>query len=172
MVQKKRKNIVWPQDLKGMEAILGKVAFSAKVPGIIRRGRVMAAWPDVVGDKLAEKTEPVSLRDDVLTVRVEDPAWAHELTYMKDDLLDRLKRKMKGRPPKDIRFVTGSVKPFLRPVKKKIPLGRIRIDPKRVQNSMDEEALKGKDALKKLLESLITDTYRLQKYLDGRKNTK
>lgn len=123
-------------------------------------------WSKVVGHTLADKTEPLSIRDDVLLVKVSDPSWAHELTYLKEEMLDNLNRAMKGKPIRDIRFITGSVRSFDIKKKRRIDISHIEIDPEKISRSMDEKALRGKRKLKKLFKELITSSYRLRKYLD------
>ena len=151
-----------------MEMLLLPVARMAGMPGIIRRARAMAAWPEVVGPQLADKTEAIGIREDVLIVKVQDPAWAHELSYLKEDLIERLKRRMRGTPPKDIRFVTGSLTPKTGP-KKFIPvdLSDIKVPKEEVQRRMDDQAKKSDPKLRKLLETLIADAYRLDKHRHG-----
>ena len=45
-------------------------------------GRLRASWADVVGDQVASRSEPVSLRDGVLTIKADGSAWATELTLL------------------------------------------------------------------------------------------
>lgn len=51
---------------------------------------VFAQWDSVVGSPLCVHVRPVGLRDRVLTVEVDEPAWATELRFLQDDLLARL----------------------------------------------------------------------------------
>lgn len=53
-------------------------------------GAVFARWPEVVGEGLAAHTKPLSMRDGVLLVAVDDPAWAPELRFLEPRLLERL----------------------------------------------------------------------------------
>jgi predicted nucleic acid-binding Zn ribbon protein len=47
-------------------------------------------WPELVGPQVASQAEPRSLRDGVLVVAVEDPAWATQLRYLEAELLTRI----------------------------------------------------------------------------------
>jgi predicted nucleic acid-binding Zn ribbon protein len=49
-------------------------------------GRVWQFWPDIVGADIAAHAEPTSLRQGVLRVRTDSPAWATELAYLADEL--------------------------------------------------------------------------------------
>ena len=51
---------------------------------------VFAQWSDVVGQPLATHALPIGLRGTVLTIEVDEPAWATELHFLRDDLLARL----------------------------------------------------------------------------------
>lgn len=51
---------------------------------------VFAHWEDLVGPALADHSRPVSLRDGMLVVVVDQPAWATQLRYLSAQLLARL----------------------------------------------------------------------------------
>ncbi len=55
-------------------------------------GRVVAAWPDLVGDAVAAHSEIRSVRDGVIDVAVDSPAWAAEFRYLEADLVARVSR--------------------------------------------------------------------------------
>jgi len=52
--------------------------------------RVFSHWDDVVGPAVAAHARPLSLRDGVLAVAVDNPAWATQLRLLGNDLLTRL----------------------------------------------------------------------------------
>jgi predicted nucleic acid-binding Zn ribbon protein len=51
---------------------------------------VFARWDEVVGPQIAAHAQPVSLRDGVLVVAVDQPAWATQLRLLGGSLLARL----------------------------------------------------------------------------------
>ncbi|HET6682050.1 MAG TPA: DUF721 domain-containing protein [Gemmatimonadaceae bacterium] len=60
---------------------------------------VVAAWPTLVGPRIAEVTRALSVTvDGVLFVAVRTHAWMHELTLMETELLAELNRDG-SRPP-------------------------------------------------------------------------
>lgn len=148
-----------------IEHVLINLAHRLGLHGIVRRWRIFSAWPEVVGEKLAQKTEPVNLADDVLVVKVSDPTWAHELTYLKEGILDKLSERVKDRPPKDIRFFTGSTRGSYVPKNERIDIARFDIDPAEIAESLDEQALKDKPELRELFEALIETSFRIRKHL-------
>jgi predicted nucleic acid-binding Zn ribbon protein len=53
-------------------------------------GIVFSKWADLVGPEIAAHAEPGSLRDGVLTVVVDQPAWAAQLRYLGSDLVAKI----------------------------------------------------------------------------------
>jgi predicted nucleic acid-binding Zn ribbon protein len=53
-------------------------------------GGLFEGWVELVGEQVAEHTLPKALRDGVLSVDVDDPAWANQLKYLEVDLLGRI----------------------------------------------------------------------------------
>ena len=51
---------------------------------------LLQRWPEVVGEQLAAHCWPLSLRAGVLTIGVDDPAWAAQLGWLEADLRRRL----------------------------------------------------------------------------------
>jgi predicted nucleic acid-binding Zn ribbon protein len=55
--------------------------------------RVVARWPEVVGQAVAAHCRPVRLEDDgTLVVNADSAAWATQLAYLQGTLLDRINR--------------------------------------------------------------------------------
>jgi predicted nucleic acid-binding Zn ribbon protein len=69
---------------------------------------VIDAWSAIVGDFIAAHSEPVSLRDGTLYVRVLQPALHYELEQIsKRDILRKLKQRFGPRTIRDVRFRVG-----------------------------------------------------------------
>ncbi len=60
----------------------------------IQEGRVFNIWESVVGKTIAAQTNPVSLKRGVLYVEVAHPAYAHELSLMKTEILSKFESKL------------------------------------------------------------------------------
>jgi predicted nucleic acid-binding Zn ribbon protein len=75
---------------RAVAASLGRLAASlgAPAPGVL--STVFARWEGIVGADIAAHARPLTLRDGVLTIGVDQPAWATQLTYLKADLLARI----------------------------------------------------------------------------------
>jgi predicted nucleic acid-binding Zn ribbon protein len=69
---------------------LDRVAASLGVPRASTLAGVFATWPDLVGESVAQHSRPRSLREGVLVVAVDEPAWATQLRWLEADLIARL----------------------------------------------------------------------------------
>jgi predicted nucleic acid-binding Zn ribbon protein len=78
--------------------------------GRAREQQVFAAWDDAVGATLQRRARPESLRGKTLMVRVESSALAHELVFLKAEILAKLGRAV-GDPAvvTDLRTRVGSL---------------------------------------------------------------
>ena len=67
------------------------------IPSPEATGRVWSAWTEIVGPSVAAHAEPTSLRDGVLKVRADSPAWATEIGYLAEEIRSRA-NAVTGRP--------------------------------------------------------------------------
>jgi predicted nucleic acid-binding Zn ribbon protein len=51
---------------------------------------VFGRWATLVGPKIAAHAAPIGVATGRLTVRADDPAWANQLRWLEQELLDRL----------------------------------------------------------------------------------
>jgi len=73
-----------------LSASLGRLAASLGAPAPPVLSAVFVGWERVVGPDVAAHARPVTLRDGVLVVDVDQPAWATQLNYLKADLLRQI----------------------------------------------------------------------------------
>lgn len=59
-------------------------------------------WAELVGDELATHTRPVALRDGVLVIGIDDPAWAPRLRFGENALRERLAEGLAGQHVRSI----------------------------------------------------------------------
>jgi hypothetical protein len=64
-------------------------------------------WGQLVGERVAARTRPGSIRDGTLLVYVASPVWAQELTFLAPAILERLVGA--GVEVKELRFRVGDV---------------------------------------------------------------
>ncbi|MGP0107722.1 MAG: DUF721 domain-containing protein [Acidimicrobiales bacterium] len=53
-------------------------------------GRLFSQWEEIVGPAMAGHVQPVRLDAEALVVSVDHPAWATQVRYLGDELLDRV----------------------------------------------------------------------------------
>lgn len=64
----------------------------------------IAFWDVTVGKEIARHTEPYKVADGILFVRVDNDVWRTELTYMKNEILHKLNRKIGKKAITEIKF--------------------------------------------------------------------
>ena len=52
-------------------------------------GAVFRRWDEIVGSAVAAHARPLSLRDGILRVAVDEPGWATQLRYLAPTIVDR-----------------------------------------------------------------------------------
>lgn len=69
-----------------------------------------AAWPAVVGEPIARQAWPLRIsRDGTLHVATASAAWAHELTFLADEILGRLREQIGAEAPVKLRCAVGPI---------------------------------------------------------------
>lgn len=90
-------------------AILKSVLSGKNMEKRIEDCKIFEVWDDVVGDKIAPRTEPVSLRKGMLKVIVSDHAWLQQLQFLKEEIKERLNAKLGRDVVESFYFQIGSV---------------------------------------------------------------
>lgn len=68
--------------------------------------RLLAYWPELVGPAVASQTKPVAIQRGVLKVATSSPAWAQNLIFERQRILEKLNARLKIELT-DIRFSTA-----------------------------------------------------------------
>ena len=71
--------------------------------------RALVIWDDVVGPQIAARTRPERIRDGVLEVCVDQPAWMQQLQLLKPQLLARLNERLGDGSLREIYLKRGTV---------------------------------------------------------------
>jgi hypothetical protein len=75
----------------------------------LQQYRALIIWEAVVGPQIAVRTRPVRIRDGVLEVNVDQPAWMQQLQLMKPKILARLNAELGKATIKDLYLKRGRV---------------------------------------------------------------
>lgn len=73
----------------------------------IEENRALLAWPDIVGKAAASVSFPIKIRGGKLTVKVLDPIWMQQLSFLKLELLKKYRTGFPKLRLTDIYFTSG-----------------------------------------------------------------
>ncbi len=76
----------------------------------IEQQRAVALWPQIAGPAISRRTSARSIQSEVLWVEVTDAVWATQLTFLKTDLLKKL-RAAGATSLRDLRFRVATFLP-------------------------------------------------------------
>ena len=76
-------------DPRSVRDSLAAVARDLGMPEPAVLGALHERWSEIAGEQMSRHARPRSLLDGVLTVAVEDPAWATQIRYLEDELRAR-----------------------------------------------------------------------------------
>jgi hypothetical protein len=85
--------------------ILGKNIPPGRRDRIFSLDFIRLKWPTVVGTELARRSEPISLGECILNVRVTDAAWGRMILRLQRDILPRLSKTLGPDRVRRIRFI-------------------------------------------------------------------
>jgi predicted nucleic acid-binding Zn ribbon protein len=72
--------------------------------------QILGAWPGVVGEMVADHTNPTALVRGRLTVETDSPAMGHQLRLQRQTIVDGINQHLGDRVVLDIRFRLASEK--------------------------------------------------------------
>lgn len=97
------------RDPKRVGESLDRVTASIGAPKAVTLSAVFSRWEELVGSEIASHAEPRSLRDGVLVVEVDEPAWAAQLGFLSSQLLSKLQAEAGSEELSEIRLrVSGT----------------------------------------------------------------
>jgi predicted nucleic acid-binding Zn ribbon protein len=73
----------------------------------MEEGHLRAIWGEVMGDFVAKCSEPVSLKQGCLTIRVTQPAMRFHLEQMRGSLLAKIQKAANNQKIQSLRFAVG-----------------------------------------------------------------
>jgi predicted nucleic acid-binding Zn ribbon protein len=122
-----------------LKDVLSAATTRLGIPAPEATGRIWTSWRDIVGREVAAHAEPTSLRDGILRIRVDSPAWATEISYLAGEIRSRANAVTGGALVSEVRVWSGPrSSPPARP--DKAPAGPAR-DPDREPPADPAEAL-------------------------------
>jgi predicted nucleic acid-binding Zn ribbon protein len=83
--------------------------------------RLAKAWPEIVGEAIARRTEIVSLKFHTAVVKVSGAMWIQELNLMRSQILARVTQRLGDDVVRELRFVQGRLSRRERPKLRTVP---------------------------------------------------
>ena len=91
-----------------MESLKNAIKDAVEKTGIdaaLKQESAVFLWNDIVGEVVAGVTETTGVEKGVLTVKTSSPTWRQELHMQKNEILDKINKKIGSRAIKEIRFI-------------------------------------------------------------------
>jgi predicted nucleic acid-binding Zn ribbon protein len=91
---------------------IGQIVDSLMDEEVFSRGmpiaELTAAWPSVVGERLAAESSPIALEDGVLTLGVTNGPWGAQVKFLHAEILRKADEKLGGDTVRSLRIVVRS----------------------------------------------------------------
>lgn len=94
--------------------VLGTFAEDRGWVTTLARADVMGHWPELVGEGNAERTEPISFEDGVLTVRCASTAWTQQMRILRAETTTRILARFPDCGLTSVRFIGPDLPSFNR----------------------------------------------------------
>ena len=95
------------RDPERLGNLLEPVTARLGLGGARKTGKVWSRWSEIVGPEIAAHAQPSSLKEGVLRIKVDSPAWATEISYLAADLRTKINRAVDSNLVTDIKVWTG-----------------------------------------------------------------
>jgi len=97
-----------PQRIQNLlqAALTGKSAH-----GLFADFQLWNRWDEIAGHMIAKNAQPEKWRNGTLTIRVKNSSWVQELGFMKQDLLEKIRKACPQLQITEIRFEVGRLYP-------------------------------------------------------------
>lgn len=94
-----------------IHSILENTLKSLEIDVPIKTYSIIGAWREIVGETLADHTQPRRIRNQILFIDVIHPTWMQQLQFLKSDLLKKVNTFLGEPLLQDIRFRLGKISP-------------------------------------------------------------
>lgn len=75
----------------------------------IKEQKIIENWKEIVGQDIAQNTEPSRLRGGVLYVKVSNPIWMQQLQFLKEVIIKKIHQEIKEVVVDDLRLFIGKI---------------------------------------------------------------
>jgi hypothetical protein len=96
---------------QSIHSILESTLKTLEIDVPLKTYSILGAWNEIVGESVAEHSQPRSIRNQILFIDVAHPTWMQQLQFLKPTLLDQVNAFLGGPLIQDIRFKLGKISP-------------------------------------------------------------
>jgi hypothetical protein len=89
--------------------ILRKILKKRNIPHTPKDRHLIEIWKQAVGPQVALQTHPDTLKRGTLFIRVSAPVWMHQLQFLKEEILERLKQISGSEEIRTLQFSIGEL---------------------------------------------------------------
>ena len=90
--------------MQSLKKVLKKTLKKTGVKQKLKANSTHLVWREVVGDKISQNVETKEIRNGVLFLEAKTPVWRNEIQLIKNNIIDKLNKKLKNNIIKDLRI--------------------------------------------------------------------
>lgn len=90
--------------VKSIKQVLGSFLRKAGLEERYEENLAIAFWDGAVGKEIARHTEPQKVSQGIVFVKVDTDVWRSELVYFKNEIIQRLNKKIGKKIIQEIKF--------------------------------------------------------------------
>jgi hypothetical protein len=94
-----------------MGEVLGEFLKRTGINRRIEEQRLLDSWEKAVGEGVAERTQPIGVKNRILQIKVANSVWMQELQFKKELILQKLRQQTGENVLRGLRFFIGEIEP-------------------------------------------------------------
>jgi predicted nucleic acid-binding Zn ribbon protein len=98
---------------QSLHSILEKTLKALEIDVPLKTYSILGAWNKIVGESVAEHSQPRSIRNRILFIDVSHSTWMQQLQFLKPTLLEKINTFLGESLIQDIRFKLGKISPTM-----------------------------------------------------------
>ncbi len=91
--------------MEQLKKVLKKTIENSGFKNAILQENAVSVWPDVVGKNISKISKATSVDKGVLFIKVESATWKQELYMQKNEIINKINKKIGSKAIKEIRLV-------------------------------------------------------------------
>jgi predicted nucleic acid-binding Zn ribbon protein len=93
-----------PPTLTSLKEIIADLLGSTNLPFNPEDATIWRVWDEVAGETIARNAQPLWIRNGRLRVKVSDPIWLQELSFMEETIRNKLNERLGRKAVEKIEF--------------------------------------------------------------------